>query len=467
MMCARSQAALSMKFSLFFKQLQQRSGPGFGAGKAGFARLMERLGNPQNQYRIIHVAGTNGKGSVCYLCAASLQKAGWRSGLFVSPHLFFLQERIQINGKPISAQMLVQLCQEVVAQEQEPLNFFEIITAVALLYFAREQVQYAVLETGLGGRKDPTNIVKPQVCVITSIGLDHCAVLGGTLKKIAHEKAGIIKPGVPVFCPPLPASAWAEIRRRSDTAGARLRQVKTGSPFKLQKIDWGHGRLLLQKGKERWPLAILGEKQISNACLVYQVCRFLGVPESALKKAFAHINVPCRFEVMRLGKKTFIFDGAHNPQAVTAFTSFFKRSPWSQNAALVCGFMKDKDYPQMIKTLAAYFAALYITTPGGVRAVPVGDLAAALSNEKGLQRRRSGLNRAKAVAAKTAKNEVLDCQKAVLPAGGGPFVFSFSSAEKAFRAAAAAYDTVAVCGSFYLAGRLRARKGLTAFSDCD
>ncbi len=455
----------------FFQQLQQRTGPGFGAGPKGFARLMKRLGRPQGSFRIIHVAGTNGKGSVCHLCAEALQAQGWRTGRFISPHLFSAQERICVDGKPISRPAFVRLCQKVLAEQKEPLNFFEIITAAAFLYFSEQQVQYAVLETGLGGRKDPTNLCRPAVCIITSIGLDHCALLGGTLKQIAFEKAGIIKPGVPVFCPPLAAPAWAEIRRCASAAQAPLHQVKEGQPFQLQKIDWARGRLILRKGKTLWPLHILGEKQTQNACLVYQACRFLGVEESALKKAFARVNVPCRFDMVHKGPKRIIFDGAHNPQAVRVLIRFLQRSPWDKQAALVCGFMKDKDYPQMIKELAPHFAALYLTRPRGPRAVAPEQLEAVLlgagrkENASGRGPNRADFAAENSAKSKTAYRVAAASKKRKNSAAGE--VCCFACASRALRAACARYKTVVVSGSFYLAGYLRARRGLTENSDCD
>ena len=418
-----------MTFDAVYQTLLGRAGTDCGAGPAGFKRLLKRLGNPHLNYRVIHVAGTNGKGSVCHLCAEALQAAGYKTGLFVSPHLFTPAERIRINGRLIGKPAFAKLCQDVLAQEKEKLNFFEILTAAAFLYFSQQQVQYAVLETGLGGRRDPTNACLPAACLITSIGLDHCALLGHTLAQIAREKAGIIKCGVPVFCPPLPCAPMAEIRRAARAVSAPLVIVREGEPFALENVNWSKGYMRLRKGKTVWPLHLLGEKQVQNACLVYQVCHFLGVADCALKKAFARVYVPCRFEVLHSKRNSFIFDGAHNPQAARAFADFFTRSPWTKNAALVCGFMRDKDYKNMLRVLAPHFSALYLTRPLSVRAA--------------------------------VPEEV----RTVLPRGVKAFFFT--SPGRALRAAAQAYHTVAVTGSFYLAAYLRARRGLTGSSYCD
>ena len=407
-----------MTFKSWFSEISRRNGPAYGAGPAGFARLMKRLGNPQNSYSIIHVAGTNGKGSICYLTASVLQAAGYKSGLFISPHLYCPTERISVNGQQISKVSLQRLTEQVLAQEQEKLNFFEILTAVAFLYFAQKKVNYVVLETGLGGRKDPTNICHPSACVISSIGLDHCKILGDTLAKIAHEKAGIIKRGVPVFCPLFPPEVMRKIRTAAEKKRAALHIVKQGEPFKLAGINWKTSDTILRNGTVRWRLHLLGEKQVQNACLVYHVCCALGVPENMIKKGFARVQIPARFEIVRRGKKTIILDGAHNPQAVENLVRFFAQSPWKGKAGLVCGFMADKDYPAMLRILAKQFSQIYATCPDSSRAATLSQVEAALP--------------------------------------GLAQVSYFNRPADAIQAAIKRHSTVVVTGSFYLAGKLRA-----------
>ncbi len=367
-----------MTFKAFVRTVLERGNPIYGAGPAGFKRLMQRLGNPQNSYQIIHVAGTNGKGSVCYLCAEVLKAARHKTGLFISPHLHSVTERIQINGKKISQADFRRLGEKVFAAEEEKLNFFEIITAVAFLYFAEKKAEWVVLETGLGGGKDPTNLCKPAACVITSIGLDHCKILGNTAAEIAREKAGIIKKKAPVFCPSLPPTVMHEIRAIAGKKHAPLHIVRQSQPFELADIDWKKASMILRNSAEQWPLHFLGEKQVQNACLVYQLCRVLGLSENAIKKGFARVQIPARFETVRRGKKTLILDGAHNPQAVENLMKFLQKSPWKKKLAIICGFMCDKDYPKMLRLLAKPGLPLYITEPLNLRAATLKQVKAAL-----------------------------------------------------------------------------------------
>ena len=247
-----------MSFDIVFNYILRRSGIGCGAGPDGFRELLERLGNPQNQYKIIHVAGTNGKGSVCTLTARILTCAGYKTGLFVSPHLVSPTERIQIDGEAISKKQFSQAVLEVFQEEEEELNFFEILTAAALVYFARQKVQYAVLETGLGGRKDPTNSCVPVLSLITSIGLDHMQYLGSSLTQIAREKAGIIKPGVPVISGTVNPAARDVIRQTAKKQKAPLRFVGEGEPFFEYAYDFVNNQTVLHtRDGEEWLLQLI------------------------------------------------------------------------------------------------------------------------------------------------------------------------------------------------------------------
>ena len=368
-----------MSFDIVFNYILRRSGIGCGAGPEGFCELLERLGNPQNQYKIIHVAGTNGKGSVCTLTARILTCAGYKTGLFVSPHLVSPTERIQIDGEAISKKQFSQAVLEVFQEEEEELNFFEILTAAALVYFARQKVQYAVLETGLGGRKDPTNSCVPVLSLITSIGLDHMQYLGSSLTQIAREKAGIIKPGVPVISGTVNPAARDVIRQTAKKQKAPLRFVGEGEPFFEYAYDFVNNQTVLHtRDGEEWLLHALGRRQAINACVAYQAARLLGVSDQAVAQAFETVSLPGRFEVARAGKNLFVLDGAHNPQAVELLVEFWQKTPFTHDTALLCGFMRDKDYKKMLALLCPHFERIILTVPPSPRGVAEADLRSAL-----------------------------------------------------------------------------------------
>lgn len=366
-----------MNFNNWFLDLQTRTASNTGAGLVAFKQLLERLGNPQNKYQIIHVAGTNGKGTVCTLLAHVLTCAGYKTGLFVSPHLISPTERIQINGREISQEDFVQAVSAVRNAQKEPLNFFELVTAAALLYFAQQQAQYVVLETGLGGKKDPTNICAPILSIITSVGLDHTHILGSTLAQIAAEKAGIIKPGAPVLCGEVPLEAATVIEQAVLDHHTSLTWVREGQPFYEYAYDFINGFTALHTiDRQEWNLHLLGRKQTQNACLVYQAARHLRVPENAIKLAFETVQLPGRFERVKKGNTTFILDGAHNPQAVQSLLEFWQKTPYAlQKPVLLCGFMKDKDFKQMLDLLAPHFALVFLTVPPSARGAVAVDYA--------------------------------------------------------------------------------------------
>ena len=360
-----------MNFEMFFSALCSRQK---GVGLDGLRAVLARLGSPQNHYKIIHVAGTNGKGSVCTLLAQALLQSGHTTGLFVSPHVQCPTERIQLNGKPISKTAFVRIVQAVQKAEREKLNFFALLTAAALCYFAERKAEYVVLETGLGGRKDPTNVCNSVLSVITSVGLDHTAVLGESLAQIASEKAGIIKPCVPVLCGQVPPPAAKIIRQIARRQKAPLEFIKT--PFEIAKTDWNRQCLYLKipAYKRSWPLHLLGGAQALNAAVVYRAAEELKIPKAALKKAFALVNIPVRFEIIRTPKNIFILDGAHNPQAVENLIKRWQKMPGYPQAVLVCGFMRDKDYPQMMRLLAPHFKHVICTQAPCNRSVSASEL---------------------------------------------------------------------------------------------
>lgn len=370
-----------MNFNDWFCELQTCTAHHAGAGLVAFKALLARLNNPQRNYKIIHVAGTNGKGTVCTLLAHTLTCAGYKTGLFVSPHLVSPVERIQVNGVPISQDDFQHAVQTVLDAVQEPLNFFELLTAVAGVYFATQQVQYVVLETGLGGRKDPTNACVPVLSIITSVGLDHTQILGDTLAQIATEKAGIIKPGVPVLCGQVPLQAATVIEQAVLDNRTLLTWVREGNPFYEYAYDFFNGFTTLHTAdRQAWDLHMLGNKQTQNACLVYQAAHLLKIPEQPLKTAFETVRLPGRFERIKHADTTFVLDGAHNPQAVDNLVKFWQKTPYVlQNPTLLCGFMKDKDFTEMLGLLTPHFLRVIVTVPPSARGAQTQDLGALLN----------------------------------------------------------------------------------------
>src|SRR5215204_1864982 len=281
--------------------------------------LMEQLGNPQAKYPIIHVAGTKGKGSVSALCASALQAAGYKTGLYTSPHLLDYVERIQVNGEPISHGQLIDLVEEVkpAVARTPKLTTFEITTALGFLAFAKNDVTAAVIEVGLGGRLDATNIVTPKVSVITSLSYDHMAVLGDTLAKIAGEKAGIIKQGVPVVSAPQKEEALEVLERVAKIEGCSFTLVGKDVKFELIESSLDGQSLHVVDNLRRsildLRLPLLGSHQIENAAIAYTALKASSIliSDEAIQKGFSQVKWRARFEVIQR-EPPVIVDSAHN-----------------------------------------------------------------------------------------------------------------------------------------------------------
>ena len=326
--------------------------------------LAAALGDPHKQFPIIHIAGTKGKGSTAAFCASALQAAGYRVGLYTSPHLDDFTERIQMNGVPIPHADFVALVDEMrpIVASIPKLTTFEIATALAFLYFARQGATAGVIEVGLGGRLDATNIVTPLVSVITSISYDHMAILGNTLAQIAAEKGGIIKPGIPVvIAPQQPEARQVFI----DMAGAR------GAPLTQVGLDWRYTPLahsLSSQTMRIYPsaypqdqvdlhISLLGAHQVDNAATAYaalQTARQEGLTRlnpTALADGFAHTAWPGRFEVLQLDPP-LVLDCAHNRDSALrlrqALDDYFPARP----VCLIFGASEDKDITGMLAELA-------------------------------------------------------------------------------------------------------------------
>jgi dihydrofolate synthase/folylpolyglutamate synthase len=330
-------------------------------------RVLEELGRPQDRLHIVHVAGTNGKGSTCAMIESGLRAAGYRTGLFTSPHLAEPTERIQINGSPISAERFTAAFKRVHAAVERVLDmhttYFETVTAMALLVFAEERVERVVLEVGLGGRLDATNVVMPELCVITPIDYDHEQYLGRSLEAIAGEKAGILKSGVPaIFAPQRP-----EARRVLDARACELaiEVVPALTPEDVE-LDARSSRFHVAGLSIDCPLA--GEHQVQNAATTVTALRTLGIRSCHIERGIASARWPGRLEHVR-SNPDVILDGAHNPAGARALAAYIDRFYSKHGVRLIFGAMRDKAIDEISGVLFPRARQVIGTAPHQARAL--------------------------------------------------------------------------------------------------
>lgn len=327
-----------------------------GEVKPGLERiqaLLVRLGNPQEAYPVALIGGTNGKGTTARALAAILEEAGLRVGLYTSPHLVDFQERISVQGQAIPKDRLLVLLEEVrpLAEALEA-SFFEVATAVALLHFAREGVGFAVLEVGLGGRFDATNVAEPLLSVVTNIGHDHLEILGPTLRDVAREKAGIFRQGVPAITAAR-GEGLEELRERARAMGTPLWVL--GEEFSLLGVEaLGEGlafRLRIRGEERTFRTRLFGPHQAENLALAAVSGKLLGAGWEAVEKGLLRAENPGRLERLPWpGGKELLLDGAHNPEGAWALRQAL-RFHGLLPAALVLGFSREKDHRAMAEAL--------------------------------------------------------------------------------------------------------------------
>lgn len=334
--------------------------------------LMESMGNPQKKYPIIHVAGTKGKGSVSALCASALKAAGYKTGLYTSPHLLDFVERIQINGEPISHAQLVELVEEIKPHVAriEKLTTFEITTALAFLAFAKYNVTAAVFEVGLGGRLDATNIVTPNVSVITSLSYDHTAVLGNTLALIAGEKAGIIKQNIPVVSSPQKDEALEVLLRVANSTNSEFTLI--GKDVKFDFIESSLNGQTLQIENLKLQIPLLGNHQIENAVTAYAALKksAINISDEQIQAGFANVKWRARFEIARLNP-TVIFDSAHNQDSFVRLDETLQTYFPNQKVYLIFGASEDKNILDMFSALKSKIEKIIVTKADHPRALEV------------------------------------------------------------------------------------------------
>ena len=353
--------------------------------------LLERLGHPERGLGVVHIAGTNGKGSVSSLVASVLKTAGFKTGLYTSPHLVKLNERFKIDGADIPDGALEALLAEVedaatgVEKDGGPApTFFECMTALGLLWFSRQGVHIAAIETGMGGRLDATNVLRPLVSVITRIGLDHTEYLGDTFEKIALEKAGIVKPGVPVVCGAMPDEALAAVAQTAKARGSRL--VRADEAVSVRRIsgDLHVQKLVVASAAEDYgtvPIALAASYQLENVATAVAAIEALGdaltfeFGRKTVVKGLAAAEWPGRFQCIGGAPDTLI-DGAHNPDGAAALVRALRDAGCGRRLRFVVGQCADKDSEGFFRTVAPVCGRVWTVPLRNPRAAEPGALAA-------------------------------------------------------------------------------------------
>lgn len=364
--------------------------------------LMDQLGNPQDRLRIVHVAGSKGKGSTSAMLAAVLREAGYATGLFTSPHLCRVEERIQIDGVAICQADLTELLCEIRAlvemTDAARPTFFEVATAMAFTHFARRKVDVAVMEVGLGGRFDSTNICVPLVSVITSISFDHTEQLGNRLASIAMEKAGIVKRGRPVVSGVTEPEARTVIEAICRERHAPLVQLNNQFSFihepgqVVADADemWKKPHVRITTTRRRWPrmeLGLLGQHQAANAAVAVATVEELQtfamrISDAAVGRGLGNVHWPARMEVIGV-RPLVVLDCAHNVASIQAFLDTLMTSFPSTPRKLIFAVSVDKDIAGMLHLLMPHFDHIYLTRTSNRRSADPGDLAALITGQNG------------------------------------------------------------------------------------
>ena len=365
---------------------------GVRLGLSRITELLARLGRPEDRYRTIHVTGTNGKGSVSSMLTGILCRAGLHTGFYSSPHLVSYTERVQVDGEPISEQAFAdgiaeikRHAEQMVADGLECPTQFEVLTALAFHYFALRRVEYAVIEVGLGGTLDSTNVITPEVSVITNVSFEHADRLGGTIESIAENKAGIIKEGVPVVTA-AEGVPLGIIRQAAREKNADIFVCESDFGARLKSCD-GHVQALtfssslLGIADLPYKLHLLGPHQAKNSAVAIMTAMLLRNIETRMTiqhiaEALPLVSWPARFEHISLGVQEIVLDGAHNPAGACALRESLDMVFPLQPRVFLLGILRDKDIDAMLDTLLRAADEVVVTMPNSERADAAEDLAA-------------------------------------------------------------------------------------------
>lgn len=355
----------------------------FGS-KPGLERVEKFLGligNPQKKLKFVHVAGTNGKGSVCFMLASVLKECGYKAGLFISPSIMDFRERISVNGEMIPKKEICEILEKLEKFENQflndPLTEFEITTIMAFEYFRRKECDIVVLETGMGGRLDATNVIQPPLCaVITTVSLDHTNFLGKSVQAIAAEKLGIVKPG---SCLVLGAGIDVSVFKMAKKlcknlhCGLVLAELNLVSDFKPIGVDKSE----FVYGKTKIQVNLVGDHQKHNICTVLSVLNILkkslNIPTAKIKSGLEKIKIPCRIDVLS-NSPLVILDASHNPESVQALADFIQNNLKGKKLTALFGMFSDKDVDSSLKIIGNCFEKMVIVKSDNPRAMDVESL---------------------------------------------------------------------------------------------
>ena len=338
-----------MEIEKLLDELYSYSMHGIKLGLENIKTLCKEMGEPQKDYKVIHVAGTNGKGSTSTTIETILLEAGYRVGKYTSPHILKFNERLRANGQDITDEDIVkyyQLVKDIVAKTGLRPTFFEMTTAMMFKYFSDLKLDYVVLETGMGGRFDATNVCEADICVITNVGLDHIEYLGDTIYKIAKEKAGIIK-----NCPKvIVADSNSEFLKAIPEEKAEIINVLEKYKDARMKLDFKKFVTRIEIGEEGYDFSLFGDYQFKNFLTAYEVVTELGIDREIIKKACKKVVWQCRFE-RYLEKPLVILDGAHNEDGMRELCKIIEQGYRSDEVVIITSILKDKDVKHMLKLM--------------------------------------------------------------------------------------------------------------------
>ncbi len=367
-------------------------------GLARMNRMLAALGNPQRAFKSIHVAGTKGKGSTATMLAAMLRGCGFKVGLYTSPHILDIRERIVVDDQRIPEAAFTRAVDAVAkitakAKVASP-TYFEVLTAAAFQFFADQEIDIAVVETGMGGRLDSTNVISPEIVALTSISLDHSFQLGNTLVSIAREKAGVIKKGIPVISAPQPPDVKEVIREAADAAGASLRfsdeNVGFSYRFEFSRAAGRHARICLTTANSRFEhlhVPLFGEHQATNCAVALNVLDVLkskgfAIDDQQAMAGLATVKLPGRMQMISENPQILV-DGAHNAASINALMRGIGQHIAYDSMIVIFACQKDKDIPGMIRRLQLGADKIIFTTVGSQRSADPDALAAEYSEHSG------------------------------------------------------------------------------------